>query len=109
MEASDKYVNLCRKLILNNIDTNQYAVFLFGSRAYKIHGARTDIDIGIFGNDAIPNKVISELREILENSIIPYRIDIVDFAKVDQNFKEIAFKKIIIWNKPKFININFKG
>jgi hypothetical protein len=34
----------------------------------------------------------------LEESLVPYKVDIVDFFYVDEAFKNMALKKIIEWN-----------
>lgn len=103
---SDKYVMKCKDIILKHIDLRRYAVFLFGSRARGKHRFAADIDIGILGNVPMPYKEISRLKDMIDESIVPYQVDIVDFYTADKNFKETALSKIQIWNKPEFINLN---
>lgn len=75
-------------------DTN-YKVFIFGSRASGEHRRWSDIDVGILGRQKIPGSTIMKIEEELENSRIPFKIDIVDFKTVSGQFYSLAFKKVI--------------
>ena len=104
---SDKYINILKEIILQKIDKDRISVFLFGSRARGKNASHADIDIGLLSDKEIEQKTIRELREYIEDSIIPYHVDFVDFLKVDDDFKSLALKKIEIWNKSKFFKKNF--
>ncbi len=97
------------ELLLNNIliiiskhlDLKKYRVFLFGSRAtHKAH-SRSDIDIGIEGNEPIPFDILSRIREEVDNLPTLYSIDIVDFKRVSREFYEFAMQNIKILNDDK--------
>jgi predicted nucleotidyltransferase len=51
----DKYLKLAHDLVLSHIEKDDYAVFLFGSRAAGKSGRGTDIDIGY-------EKVVAEVN-----------------------------------------------
>ncbi len=107
MIKTDKYVGLCRQIVMDNIDLGRYMVFLFGSRTRIHHRKFSDIDIGLLGDGAVPAEVIENIREAIDNSIIPYQVDIVDFRRVSPDFRKIALQDIDIWNQPeKHISIN---
>lgn len=57
----------------------------------------SDIDIAIDYSGDLPKGVISSLREVFEESSIPYRVDIVDLTKADREFKSKVMKEAIIW------------
>ena len=78
-----------------------YAVFLFGSRARDKKIRFSDIDIGVLGAIEFPVKVRRRIEEDLESSIVPYRVDIVDFLKVEDYFREEAMQNIEIWQNGK--------
>lgn len=102
----EKYVEIAREVVLKNIDKDRYFVFLFGSRASKFFNFDSDIDIGIIGEQPLGEfyyKIINEL----ENSIIPYNTEIVDFSLVSEEFKNMVLKgKIRVWNQGKYFNQN---
>lgn len=69
--------------------------FIFGSRALDNNRLFSDVDIGIISGQKIKGSLWESLEEELENSPLPYRINLVDFQTVSEQFKKIALKKII--------------
>ncbi|MGH2643875.1 MAG: nucleotidyltransferase family protein [Chitinophagaceae bacterium] len=96
-----EYLSILKKIIGETIPEKDYIVFLFGSRAAKNNHQRSDIDIGIWGNKLFPPGLRFTLEEKIENSIIPYKVEIVDFKKVGEYFKKEALQHIELWNYPK--------
>lgn len=99
------YFYLIKELILKNIDLERYAVFLFGSQVSKPITRKSDIDIGILGHEKMPLSKICELKDLIDDSNFPLKVDIVDFYMASHEFKNIALKNIEIWNQPKSIVI----
>jgi predicted nucleotidyltransferase len=72
------------------LDTDDYKIFIFGSRVTGKGDDRSDIDIGIEGPKVIPLKDIVKIEEEIEELPTLYSIDIVDFTKVSKDFQEVA-------------------
>lgn len=66
--------------------------FLFGSSAKGSHFH--DIDIGIIKGD---EKELSALRNEFEESTFPYKVDIIDFSHVSDEFREKVFHDGVVW------------
>jgi len=51
----------------------------------------------------LDEKLFLRLRNILldeaDESIIPYRVDIVNFDKASEDFRNQALKKVVIWKE----------
>jgi predicted nucleotidyltransferase len=105
MKKTD-YIDICKSLVLNNLDKQEYAVFLFGSRVNEKHAVKADIDIGILGTQTLPENKKNHLLELIEEADIPYNVDIIDFAAVDDSFRKAALKTIHIWIKPPHISLD---
>jgi len=73
-------------------------VFLFGSRAKGNTSSTSDIDIGILPKKPLNNTILWELQEIIEESFVPYDVDLVDFYNISDTFKQQALKNTIPWN-----------
>jgi len=71
-----------------------WRVFLFGSRVTGTAHARSDIDIGIEGPQAVPRAVLAAIEDELDEAPILYTIDIVDFARVSETFRRVARERI---------------
>ncbi len=102
------YIEICRDLVISSINTEEYAVFLFGSRAFESHPGKADIDIGIIGKKQFPLQQKYRIKEKLEDADIPYNVDIIDFYGTDEKFRITALKKIKIWSRPPHIDPGLK-
>ena len=83
-----------KNILQNFIDFKKSKVFIFGSRAKGESRKFSDYDIGIIGRKSLGLKKISLIKGELEESDLPYRVDVVDFSTVSKNFKNIALSKI---------------
>jgi predicted nucleotidyltransferase len=92
------YLSIAKEIVLKHIDVQNYNVFLFGSRAVGNCSKFSDIDIGVMGTKPLDPRIIFEMEYELDESLVPYKVDIVDFFYVDEAFKNMALKKIIEWN-----------
>ena len=72
-------------------------IVLFGSRARGDYLKTSDIDIGILPRDKINRKKLILLREKVENSNIPYKVEVVDLSQASREFTEKALREGILW------------
>jgi predicted nucleotidyltransferase len=100
------YIDIVKQIVLKHIPTDNFAVFLFGSRAVGNNKPLSDIDVGILGLEPLPMLIKADLETALEESIVPYKIDLIDFYQVDKAFKKEALSTIQLWNCPKNIVLN---
>ena len=100
------YIDIVKQIVLKHVPKDNFAVFLFGSRAVGNAKPLSDIDIGILGLEPLPTLIKADLETDLEESIVPYKIDLIDFYQVDKDFKKEALNTIQIWNCPKNIKLN---
>ena len=54
----------------------------------------SDVDIGIEGED-ISSETYFSIKQDLEDSNLPFTVDVVRFSQIDGRFKKIAKKDII--------------
>ena len=83
-----------KKIIFQFLDPKKYQVFIFGSRVKGKARKYSDYDIGILGKRPLPSYLKVLIEEALEESDLPFKVDIVDFSKVSEDFKKVALKKI---------------
>ena len=86
-----------RRLVLDGLRPHRATVFLFGSRA--IGGAREglDIDVAVLPLESLPKDTLSNIREALEESTIPYRVDLVDLGNAAKSLRERVLREGIRW------------
>lgn len=93
-----KYLALLKKIIIKIFNTPDCEVFLFGSRTTNNYRRDSDYDIGVMNinkKEFVLKKM--ELEEIVEESIIPHKVDIVYFDEVDDVFRKNAMKNRLLW------------
>lgn len=76
------------------LDLDRYDIFIFGSEASGLGTVRSDIDVGVLGQEPVPNAVIQRIRERLEGLRTLRIFDLVDFSRVDESFKAEALKHV---------------
>lgn len=96
-----EYLTILKKILNETVPEKEFIVFMFGSRVAKNNHDRSDIDIGLWGNKTFPSELRFALEEKIENSIIPYKVELVDFSRVEEYFKKKALQHIELWNCPK--------
>ena len=74
-------------------------IFLFGSRARGNHAAASDADIGVIPGEGFHREKLALLREFLEDLNIPFKVEIVDFSGVSEQFKREALKDAVPWKE----------
>lgn len=104
----EDYVDIIKQIVLKKVPLDEFAVFLFGSRAAGNAHQMSDIDVGFLGIDNLPIMIKAEIEMEIEESIVPFRVDIIDFNQTDKSFKEEALKKIIVWNSPENLKLNYQ-
>lgn len=99
-QFDEKCLNSVKQEMLRLVDGYDGRVFLFGSRAKGVARRGSDIDIGIEGMpSALVRKLAIQMNLFWEESFVPYHLDIVDFDKVRDDFRNVAMEKIVIWKK----------
>jgi predicted nucleotidyltransferase len=73
-------------------------LYLFGSWAKGTPRRSSDIDVAIDPRAPLPPGLLSVLRERLEESRIPYRIEVVDLSDADERFRAAVIRQGIRWS-----------
>jgi predicted nucleotidyltransferase len=83
-------------VIRRHVPDPAYHVFLFGSRATGSAGERSDIDIGIEGPAPISRAALAEIHDEIEKAPTLYTIEVVDFARVPEQFRRVTEHRIAL-------------
>ncbi len=90
----EKYLEQIKNIIKETVGRDkEIKFFIFGSSLTQNHFG--DIDIGILGK--IKDKQLRLLVEAFKDSTLPYVVEVIDFSKVSDEFKENVFKQEILW------------
>ncbi len=89
-----------RRLGTDAVRDTDIAVYLFGSRARGAARRFADIDIAIAldaGDRPVPRDLLALLREQVEESHIPYRVDLVDLYHADPSLRDEVAREGVRW------------
>jgi hypothetical protein len=93
----EKILNEVKTLVLQELKDADVRVYLFGSWARGEQRQTSDIDIAIeYDNNLTPTD-IAKLRESLEESHIPYRVDVVDLTRAGYDLTIRVKEEGILW------------
>jgi hypothetical protein len=86
-----------KEVLLSFLEGEDVKVVLFGSRARGDFVSTSDIDVGIIIGESVDRNKIILLREYIDELNIPYKVEIVDFSMVSEEFKQMALKEAVVW------------
>jgi predicted nucleotidyltransferase len=93
-----KYEEIIKNKLLDLFKDTGARILLFGSRARGEYRHGADFDIGI---ESVDIETFQRLRVQFENfreeSIVPYKVDIIFLDNVKPDFKKEVMKDVIIW------------
>lgn len=93
----NKYLEKIRQMVLNFMKDEPAKIYLFGSWARGEQQKNSDVDIAVEYKTDSNRKKIFALRELLEESSIPYRVDVVDLNFSSSALIEEIKKDGLIW------------
>ena len=69
-------------------------VGVFGSRATEKIKPHSDLDLILIGKTKIDLQTMANLETAFEDSDLPFRVDIVDWNRIEEDFKKAIEKDI---------------
>ena len=75
-------------------------VLAFGSRATWTAKEYSDLDLAVMGEDPLPLNTAAALAEDLCESDLPFKVDIVDWARTDDSFRSIIRRGAVSVQAP---------
>jgi predicted nucleotidyltransferase len=88
-----------RQMVLAALGEHDAAVWLFGSCARGDVRQHSDIDIAILPRDDLPGSFFGVLRADIEDSKIPYDVDLVDLRHADIALIDAVHREGVPWRQ----------
>jgi hypothetical protein len=86
-----------RRIVLRVLGGPIATVYLFGSFATGGRHRASDIDLALEAPAGLSRRLLAKLRDEIEESHIPYRVDVVDLAETDDSFRERVKRTGKVW------------
>lgn len=81
-----EHLNLVRKILSEYIP--KYEVRVFGSRVKDTQKPYADLDLVVVGKTRLARAKLDELAESFIESDLPFRVDVLDWNAVSDEFRE---------------------
>ena len=86
-----------KRLVLRGLQGHDVQVLLFGSHATGKAGRTSDIDVAVLPGGRLPAGLLSRIRESLQESHVPFSVELVDLSQTDEAFRERVLAEGITW------------
>ena len=90
-----KTTELLKQTVRKYLPDESYKAFIFGSHVTGKNRKFSDIDLGIIGPIPLTPREYISIKNDLEESDLPYRVDLIDFMKVSDKFKQVSLNNTI--------------
>ena len=95
LDTNSKNIISC---ILNKNLQPQIKVYVFGSRAKCTSKQYADLDLALESDEIIDSTIIDKLHIEFEDSMLPFKVDIIDLKNIDEDFYNAIVNDLVIWN-----------
>ncbi|WP_052231347.1 nucleotidyltransferase family protein [Tepidimonas taiwanensis] len=86
-----------RRILLPLVQRHGVEVRLFGSRARGDARRGSDIDVALVAPQPLPRDALARVREALEESPIPFRVDVVDYRSASEPLRRAIDAEGAAW------------
>ena len=91
IDIAPQHLEIIKGILKKHIPDCQ--VRIFGSRINGAAKKYSDLDLVIIGKTKVPKKIIYLLREDFQESDLPFRVEIMDWQAISEDFRKIIQKQ----------------
>lgn len=97
MTPRERAIHAVRLLVSDKLANIPARVYLIGSSARGDSNRYSDIDIAIETLQPTPETLIPDIRCLLEQSDIPFFVDVFDFTQLDELYRQQIEQEGVLW------------
>jgi uncharacterized protein len=91
IELEANFLKIVKEILRKHVPNRQ--VVVFGSRVKSKAKQFSDLDLCIMGTEPLASETLDNLREAFAESDLPIRVDLVEWASIGPEFREIILHK----------------
>lgn len=95
IDLKPEYLELVNLILKKHVPGK--IVWAYGSRVTGNSKPQSDLDIVVFDAD---NHVIGDLKDAFSESDLPFRVDVMDWKKIPDNFKKNISELYVVIQHP---------
>jgi type I restriction enzyme S subunit len=93
IDARPDDLKTVRDILRKHVPTRR--VIAFGSRTTGRSKPFSDLDLAIMGEVTVSSAILAALAEDFDESSLPFKVDLVDWATTSQSFREIITRDAV--------------
>ncbi len=97
IDVRAEHLKLIKEILSHHIPN--YEVRAFGSRVSGGSRPYSDLDLALVGKEQISQKLYYQLKNIFEESTLPFRVDLLDWHRISDDFRQIIEQEFQIIQK----------
>ena len=97
LDMRPDHIELVQRILRQHVPSAE--VLAFGSRAKWLARDTSDLDLCIRATAALSFEKMGTLREAFEESNLPYKVDVVDWATTSESFRKIIERDKVVVQK----------
>lgn len=94
LDFTPEQLAIVREILAKHLPDRE--VRAFGSRVSGTAKKFSDLDLVVMGDDPVPLSILSALEEAFSESDLPFKVDVVDWAAADENFRRVVWEEGLI-------------
>lgn len=95
IDIESKYLEHVKNIINSILQDTNLKIYVFGSRVTGKAKQYSDLDIALKANSEIDSDKITKIKFELEETTIPYKIDVIDLNVISDTFKKCIEKDLV--------------
>lgn len=95
IDLEQKYLDRILNIINSIIQDDNLEIYAFGSRVTGKAKQYSDVDIALKSKEKIDPNKLNKINIELENTTIPYEVDVLDLNSISDNFKNCIEKDLV--------------
>lgn len=90
IDLAPEHLQVIKRILKRHLPGRE--IWVFGSRATGCAKKYSDLDLAVIGSVPLTLAQLALLEHELDESELPFKVDIVDWASIDGSFREIIRK-----------------
>ena len=93
LDIAPEHLKIVREILRRHLPDREVRVF--GSRVTGRARTFSDLDLAIMGEAPLPPGVTAALAEAFSESDLPFKVDLVEWATISSQFRQIIAEKYL--------------
>lgn len=94
LQLTSDELNIVRQILQQFVPS--YEVWAFGSRVKGTQKPYSDLDLAVITDFPLDLQVHADLATAFSESDLPWKVDLVDWASANENFRQIILRQYVV-------------